>query len=990
MISIIITMIGDDGRRRISLDDTLQSLRSQTYEDVEIILVEQLLGKQLYKDVEGVRYFSVTSPIMDTVNRCWLKNYAATRARGRYLLFMDGDLVCNEDFLERVMNFHEETSYPVFITWDKMYRFKISGYKKWKGGTPLEEIRGGDVLWPRGKKFLTTPMVNGPAEGAIFFEKKFFFDEFGGWNENYFGWGYGDNDAALRWSTAINAFPVCENTLYHLPHGGQYKKAKWLERNKRIFIQMTKDPLGVSKRLVEAKVGQRSGPTLLRFLSPRIYLYGFNVGSGIERAGNLVANLLWKYNPIVYTSQNPPCILISDLVKQQPDVILLNEYYPRTITAAYYYKKCNPDVKVILLNHCYDRLTNLPIDPDKGDDILHRDGRVMINYFFNDTVDTVINLNYHPERYPYPRQLNVIDQIFPIEDKFEITKPWKDRPKDFFYYGNVIPLKFSKEFAEKCDMPLDILGKPRDEEYFREVIKNKHFSSVGFIPEAKLVERLNEYRFFVVPHSGSEPFNLCIAEAIRCGCIVLVTNKRKGPRADWIDWAKDCYVEYSSTDELLEGMKYYLARKEDEEFIKQLNEDSLRSSIEMIRRTDGDNFRKILEKVISSPLRAVIMNAGVGFGETQKCLHHVNGEMVLERMVRILREEGVDDITCVVGWKRKRVEEECKRLGIKTLFNPTWMTDSHTSVTCGLTGDGDVLLLYGDILLPEGLVTKFKDCPGELVDIHTAVPYSTKWGSQHVCVLKVGKSARELFKKLGEYAKNYDGGKYRKSGAGLWIGAGLLGLLKHNEHDSVVAEEKIQDIDKFEQTDEYKERPWEKWWSLYANKNWMINGKDHPMYADIAKEVVGKTVLDAGCCTGNAYHYLKNYKYTGVDITEKFIRGIKQRFPGVDAHVGSVLDLPFTCKFDTVICKDLLEHLHPDDVPTALSEMTRVMKERIVIGFFVPPGDEGSIKIDKGYYLNRYSKVWILEQIDKLGLEADIKQYKKKDKSYAVYVLSRK
>lgn len=332
--------------------------------------------------------------------------------------------------------------------------------------------------------------------------------------------------------------------------------------------------------------------------SPRVFFFNFNVGSGIERAGNLIMSLLEGYDVVEYKSQNPPCIIIDSLQEAHPHVIIMNEYYPRTITAAYYYKKCNPEVKVVLLNHCYDRLVNLPLDPDMGDDILHRDGRVLVNYFFNNVVDAIITLNYHPEGRPYPKRLKVIDQLFPIDDKFKITTRWKDRTKDFFYYGNLIPLKFSKEFAEKCDIPVDIIGKPKDTEYFKTVMQNPSFHEQGFIPEEQLVDTLNQYRFLVVPHSGSEPFNLCIAEAIRCGCIVLLTNKREGPRADWIDWAKGCYVEYATIDDLLSGMHHYLERKDDKEFIEQLDRDSLRVSKDMTQRTSCEDFKNILDTII--------------------------------------------------------------------------------------------------------------------------------------------------------------------------------------------------------------------------------------------------------------------------------------------------------------------------------------------------------------------------------------------------------
>jgi len=68
----------------------------------------------------------------------------------------------------------------------------------------------------------------------------------------------------------------------------------------------------------------------------------------------------------------------------------------------------------------------------------------------------------------------------------------------------------------------------------------------------------------------------------------------------------------------------------------------------------------------------------------------------------------------------------------------------------------------------------------------------------------------------------------------------------------------------------------------------------------------GCSVLDVGCGFGDYFNYLnqrgiKNVKYTGVDLSDKFVNFAKEKNPLAEIIQGNVLDLPDEKKFDYVI-----------------------------------------------------------------------------------------
>ena len=109
---------------------------------------------------------------------------------------------------------------------------------------------------------------------------------------------------------------------------------------------------------------------------------------------------------------------------------------------------------------------------------------------------------------------------------------------------------------------------------------------------------------------------------------------------------------------------------------------------------------------------AVILAAGFGSRfvpltyERPKGLLKVNGERMIERQIRQLREVGITDITLVVGYLKEAFEYLIDLYGVKLLYNPDYSTMNNISSVyhaASLFEDRNVYLLSSDNWMQENL-----------------------------------------------------------------------------------------------------------------------------------------------------------------------------------------------------------------------------------------------------------------------------------------------
>ena len=608
MISVIIPICGDDENhyRSKAILETLDCLDKQIFTNFETILVEQHFEQDdiLYDHLQDrvSRYIEMRSPIGRKFSISWCHNVGAVRANGELLVFLDCDLLILPDALQKVWDFYSEGK-RAFVCWNSLFRLNWDGRAEWMENKVFENLHKDEMNFDNqyGTTYLD-PRTNAATGGMVAFEKKFFIEDLHGYNERFFGWGYADNEVWTRAFFLTDEYYTLNNTIYHLPHTNEYKDRMSWEDNREIYKMCAKHPDKMQQEINKMEIGNTESPAPCKLPGiPKIYVYNLDVGSGIERAGNMVVEILHEYYPIEYRYQNPPCIMVKNLAQIKPDVIFINEYYPRIIKTVYHYQIYYPDTVVTLLNHCYDFLTNLPLDTEEDNPRVDRDGAVLVNYWINNEIDHIINLNHQPpdEEYPERFRHKVFNRYFPIHEKFTRTRAWDRRQNDFFYFGGIAPHKFSEEFVDKIlgkKHIVEMFGRPPDgeDEYFKKITSSPNIRYTGFVPEEKLVSRLNSYRFMIVPHEGDEPFNLAIAEAIRCGCIPMIVNDRTEPNATWIDWAEGCYMEFQNVDDLIKAMDWFADNRRIRGVLDDFEVLSAKGAHIMRERTSPEEFLRVL------------------------------------------------------------------------------------------------------------------------------------------------------------------------------------------------------------------------------------------------------------------------------------------------------------------------------------------------------------------------------------------------------------
>lgn len=138
-------------------------------------------------------------------------------------------------------------------------------------------------------------------------------------------------------------------------------------------------------------------------------------------------------------------------------------------------------------------------------------------------------------------------------------------------------------------------------------------------------------------------------------------------------------------------------------------------------------------------------------------------------------------------------------------------------------------------------------------------------------------------------------------------------------------------------------------WNLFSDEKvgrFLLDdgeGENHPSRKKVIELLNGwKSVLDVGCGPGLTFEMIQraypSMKYTGVDVTEKFILHCQRRFPDHQEcfRTLSVFELErLSRSFDVVMCRHLLEHL--PDYKQALTQMYATADRRVIVAFYLPP-----------------------------------------------------
>ena len=123
------------------------------------------------------------------------------------------------------------------------------------------------------------------------------------------------------------------------------------------------------------------------------------------------------------------------------------------------------------------------------------------------------------------------------------------------------------------------------------------------------------------------------------------------------------------------------------------------------------------------------------------------------------------------------------------------------------------------------------------------------------------------------------------------------------------------------------------------------------------------SVMEPACGSANDYRFIEAFgvarliDYTGFDLCEKNIRNAKQMFPKARFKVDNAIEIDAEDDtFDYCFVHDLFEHLSIEAMEVAISEVCRVTRQDLCIGFFnMHDGDRYIVKRIDDYHWNTLS-----------------------------------
>tara|TARA_E500000331_G_scaffold357022_1_gene417241 strand:- start:6517 stop:7152 length:636 start_codon:yes stop_codon:yes gene_type:complete len=170
-------------------------------------------------------------------------------------------------------------------------------------------------------------------------------------------------------------------------------------------------------------------------------------------------------------------------------------------------------------------------------------------------------------------------------------------------------------------------------------------------------------------------------------------------------------------------------------------------------------------------------------------------------------------------------------------------------------------------------------------------------------------------------------------------------------------EKKINLFDK-----DYYENGLEKGISGYTNYRWMPT-RSIPEAIEIKERFDFKNCVDIGCAKGFLVHALRmlGCEAYGEDISEYAIESSHNK-------VKKYLSTETNKKYDLLICKDVLEHIHEKDLPRLLKSFSKRAKQFF---FVIPLGDDNLFRI-KEYeiditHVTKKDEEWWIELFSRHG-----------------------
>jgi len=281
-LSIVIPYTYGGELREQALGNLIKCLDAQTFKDFEVIVVEEIgkvyqgtiknrieeiLGFNLDKELwikiqqEISKNKTIKTPIDGKFpykdkadkyillrdnrlfNKSWCINVGIRNALANNVLIVDADMLFGKEYFKKVIKFREKNS------------------KFFSGYNCLVCLPGRDNPVIR----IIEQDIN--AMGGIWFVNKyFFFEELGGMNENYYGYGGEDNDVYQRAKFLLGEDARLPYTLVHQYHHWHERGSSFeLNPNRLNLLNVTRRKTKeIIRKLIETNLGQKKSPTEIK------------------------------------------------------------------------------------------------------------------------------------------------------------------------------------------------------------------------------------------------------------------------------------------------------------------------------------------------------------------------------------------------------------------------------------------------------------------------------------------------------------------------------------------------------------------------------------------------------------------------------------------------------------------------------------------------------------------------------------------------------
>jgi glycosyltransferase involved in cell wall biosynthesis len=206
------------GHRTRNLLATLLALRDQTLprDRYRVVVVESDETPRRQATIEPYADEYLFAKKAGTFNKCWTMNAGVQNASGQadLICLLDGDALVDQEFLERnVRRFHRPET-GAFLPYGDLLNLDDAA-SAWAIG---ERCGRGlpDVDWAALRGFIVHR-----AQGLCVWLRRDVFDNIGGLDERYEGWGKEDMDLLLRLQLAT-ALCLFEDPILHMAHPPAY------------------------------------------------------------------------------------------------------------------------------------------------------------------------------------------------------------------------------------------------------------------------------------------------------------------------------------------------------------------------------------------------------------------------------------------------------------------------------------------------------------------------------------------------------------------------------------------------------------------------------------------------------------------------------------------------------------------------------------------------------------------------------------------------